>query len=101
MNTEQIKTVARAKYLHSLAKQNLRERYQSRLIVTLDGGSWRVTPELISFLSSVDDEQIVLIDLYENLCLVDRQRLLELSKTTYSTVMMEWYQDNERINRQR
>jgi hypothetical protein len=101
MNTEQIKTVARVKYLHSLAKQNLKERYQSRLIVTLDGGSWRITPELIAFLSSVEDEQIVLIDIYENLCLVNRLKLLDLSRQTYSTVMMEWYHDNERINRQR
>jgi hypothetical protein len=101
MNTEQIKQTSRAKYLHSLARQNLREKYQARLLVTMNGGTWRVTPELIAFLSSVDDKQVVLIDIYENPCLVDRLQLLEQSRTVYSTIMMEWYDDNEKINRQR
>lgn len=101
MNVEQIKKTSKAKYLHHLAKLNLRERYQSRLLVTLAGGSWRVTPELISFLSSVDDEQVVLIDMYDNLCRVDRVKLLDRCTETYRTVMSDWYEDNEKINRQR
>lgn len=101
MNVEQIKKVSKTKYLHHLARLNLQERYQSRLIVTMNGGSWRVTTEIISFLNSMTDQQIVLIDMYENPCKVDRIQLLEQCLTTYREVMMEWYTENEKINQQR
>jgi hypothetical protein len=101
MNVEQIKKTSKTKYLHHLARLNLHERYQAKLLVTLGGGSWRVTPELISFLSSVDDEQVVLIDLYDNPCRVDRAKLLAQCTETYRTVMNDWYEANELINQQR
>jgi hypothetical protein len=101
MNVEQIKKTSKTKYLHHLARLNLREQYQARLLVTLGGGSWRVTPELISFLSSVDDERVVLIDLYDNPCRVDRVELLNKCTETYRTVMNDWYEASELINQQR
>jgi hypothetical protein len=101
MNTDQIKTVSRARYHHALARLNLKEKYSSKLLLTVDGGTWKVTTELISFLNSVEDEQVILIDIYENLCSVDREKLLTLCRKTYTDVMTDWYRDSQQINNHR
>jgi hypothetical protein len=101
MNVEQIKQVSKTKYLHHIARLNLQERAHSKLLVTQNGGSWRVTQELISFLSVIDDEYVILIDIYDNPCRVERVKLLEQCKETYRTVMDQWFSDAEKINKQR
>ena len=101
MNVEQIKQVSKTKYLHHLARLNLQERAQSKLLATQDGGTWRVTHELISFLSVIEDEYVVLIDIYDNPCRVERAKLLVQCKETYCQVMNDWFDDAEKINKQR
>ena len=102
MNVEQIKQTSKTKYLHSLAKLAAKEKYQSRLVLISQGGSWRITPEFIGFLSVENlGEKIIIIDMYENPVLVDRNQLLTESTKLYADVMSEWLKDSEQINRQR
>lgn len=101
MNIDQIKKISKTKYLHSLARLNLKEKYLSELLVTIDGGTFSVTPQLIAFLSSTSDDSVILIDIYENICKTDRITLLTLCHERYNTVMNKWYLDNESINKQR
>lgn len=101
MNTEQIKTVSRAKYLHSLAKLNLKEKYQARLIVTLGDGSFRVTPELLSFLSTYGDQEVVLLDMYETPVRINAKQLFDQAKVIYDTVMTDWRDDYQKTMKQR
>jgi hypothetical protein len=101
MNVEQIKTVSRTKYLHSLAKLNLKEKYESRLIVTLGDGSFRVTPDLLSFLNLYKDSEVILLDMYENPVRVNAGQLFDLAKTVYDTVMTDWRDDFQTIMKQR
>ena len=101
MNTEEIKKISRAKYLHTLAKINLRERIEAKLIVTLGDGSWRVTPELLAFLSVYDKESVILMDMYDNPVRVNARELFDLAKHTYDTAMETWLRENDAIMKQR
>lgn len=101
MNVEQIKTVSRAKYLHSLAKINLKERYESRLIITMGDGSFRVTPELLTFLSLYGNSDVTLLDMYENPVRVNARQLFDGAKTLYDTVMIDWRDDFQTTMKQR
>jgi len=102
MNTDQIKRVARAKYLHSLAKEALKEKFESQLVIASQGGCWKVDHRLISFLS-VDalGDEIVMLDTYENPVKVDRKKLLNECIDVYTLVMTEWLADSAKINSER
>jgi hypothetical protein len=62
---------------------------------------WDITPELISFLSSMTGKTIVLTDSYDKPLSVDRKELLELVKQKYTEVMSEWVKENTELSRLR
>lgn len=102
MNTELIKKTSRTKYLHSLAKIANKENHQALLLVTLDGGTFRSSPELIAFLSIKSlGSTVILLDIYENPIKVDRVKLLDLCMTAYKSTMTSWLDSSEQINGQR
>lgn len=102
MNTEQIKTVLKTRFLHSLAKQNLKDKYESQLIITTQGGSWQVTSELISFLSIEQlGDTVVLFDFYENPILVNRSELLTNCIDVYTSVTESWLKETQEMKKQR
>jgi hypothetical protein len=102
MNIELIKQTSRAKYLHSLAKLSNKENHESQLLVTLNGGTFRSSPEIISFLSlSEMGDTVVLLDIYENPIKVNRLDLLEQCIQSYKNTMASWHAVSEQINQQR
>ena len=102
MNTETIKHTSRAKYLHSLAKLTAKENHTAQLLITAHGGTFRVTPELITFLSieQLGDTTVVL-DIFENPIEVNRESLLKDAITLYNTVMQSWHATVTEINKKR
>ena len=102
MNTDLIKKTSRAKYLHSLAKISTKENHESLLLITLSGGIFRASPELIGFLSVENmGDVVVLLDIYENPISVNRLELLSLCISTYKLAMNSWFDTVEKINSQR
>lgn len=102
MNIELIKKISRTKYLHSLAKISSKENHESQLLVPLAGGVFRVSPELIGFLSvEFLGDTVILLDIYENPINVNRLELLSLCISTYKTTMHSWLETTEKINNQR
>lgn len=102
MNTEQIKRAAKVKYLHTLAKETAKEKFESQLVITSQGGCWQVNQQLISFLSITKlGDQVVMLDVYENPVRVDRKKLLAECIDIYTTVMDAWLADYEEISSQR
>jgi hypothetical protein len=102
MDAEQIRTISKAKYNHAVAKLALSEKYSSKLLLTHNGGTWTITPELIAFLS-VDQlgNSVILSDNYNNLIEVDRVTLLNTAVSCYNTVSQQWYSEQQSILRQR
>jgi len=102
MNIELIKQTSKTKYLHSLAKIANKEHHESLLLVTISGGTFRSSPELISFLDIESmGNTVILLDIYDNPISVDRIQLLELCITSYKTTMNSWLKCSEQINGQR
>jgi hypothetical protein len=93
MDTKTLISEAKARFSHNSAKAYLKDKYDSKLIVAEQGGLWRADQETISFLNSMDDNFIVMIDSFNNPVQVNRDKLLEVLKDTYNTVMLEWYKE--------
>jgi hypothetical protein len=91
MDTTQLISDAKARFAHNSAKAYLKDKYQSKLIVAEQGGFWTVTPDLISFLHSLKEPNVVIIDNFGNPVKVERRNLLIKLTETYNTVMNEWY----------
>jgi hypothetical protein len=93
MDTKTLISEAKARFSHNSAKAYLKDKYDSKLIVADQGGLWRADQETISFLNSMSDNHIVMIDTFGNPVQVNRDRLLELLRDTYNNVMLEWYKE--------
>ena len=101
MDTTELIKEAKARFNHNSAKTYLKSKYQSKLIVADQGGLWSTTPDLISFLSSIQDVNIVLLDSYGNPIKVDATKLLIKLKETYLTVMEQWHTEFSSLEKTR
>lgn len=93
MDTKLLITEAKARFSHNSAKSYLKEKYDSKLIVADQGGLWRADKETITFLNSMDDNFVVMIDTFHNPVQVKREDLLGTLKDTYNRVMLEWHKE--------
>jgi len=91
MDTKELINEAKARFNHNSAKAYLKSKYQSKLIVADQGGLWTATPELIGFLSSINNRYVVILDSYENPIRVDINKLQIKLTETYNIVMEQWH----------
>jgi hypothetical protein len=91
MDTKTLIADAKARFSHNSAKAYLKDKFDSKLIIADQGGLWKATPNLISFLNSMDAETIVLIDNFDNPVKVVRATLLANLKEVYTIAMSNWY----------
>lgn len=82
-------------------KQLLREKMLTDLHVPFENGLFKVTPELIAFLSVMTEDIIYLEDTYNNPIRINRCDLLELCKQHYQSVMNIWHNQFEELKRVR
>jgi hypothetical protein len=101
MDTKTLINEAKARFNHNSAKQQLKDKYQSKLIIADQGGLWEADTQLISFLNSMTTEKIVLTDKFNNLVEVNRMELLEKLSELYNTVMSEWYKESKELESKR
>ncbi len=101
MDTKTLINEAKARFNHNIAKTHLKDKYDGKLIVAEQGGLWKATPELISFLSAVDSEHVVLVDNFDNTVQVNRKQLLETLVNTYQNVMNQWHTEWKEIESKR
>ena len=93
MDTENLIKEAKARFSHNSAKAHLADKYKSKLSIAEQGGLWNITPELLSFLASLEQERVVIIDTFNNPVKVDRRELLVKLLTTYNSVMEQWHKE--------
>jgi len=101
MDTKLLISEAKARFNHNSAKAYLKDKYDSKFIVAEQGGLWKASIQLITFLSSIDDEWVILIDNFENPVKVQRKLLLDKIKDTYSTVMEQWHSEWQELESKR
>jgi hypothetical protein len=101
MDTTILIAEAKARFNHNSAKAYLKDKYDSKLIVADQCGLWKADVQTISFLSTMDDNFIVLMDTFNNPVEVNRDKLLALLKETYNKVMLEWYKEWKELESKR
>jgi len=101
MDTNELINDLKIRFNHNSAKDYLKNKYESKLIVADQGGLWKATIEIISFLSTNNQEQIVLMDSFNNPVKVDRILLLNKLTNIYNQVTNEWYTEWSELERQR
>jgi hypothetical protein len=84
-----------AKLAHDLSvtKKNIKERLSNRLMLSHNGGVFRVSTDLFVLLTIFEDHELVLLDAYDVPVCVNRQELMSLAKQRYAEVMNEWLND--------
>jgi hypothetical protein len=101
MNTDQLVSHSRARFEHAAARRLLKEKYQAKLVFGHNGGMFRATPEMITFLSLYNNEKIVVQDLYENPIEINAKEVCELMKTRLQEQMNAWLVDYQEVNKNR
>lgn len=101
MDTKTLIAEAKARFNHNAAKAQLKDKYDGKFIVADQGGLWKATPEIITFLSSVDDNFVILIDNFDNPVQINRENLLQVLHDTYKKVMLDWYKEWKELESKR
>ena len=97
MDTKTLISEAKARFNHNSAKAQLKDKYDGKFIIAEQGGLWKASPEIISFLNAMDDSFVILIDNFNNPVQVNREQLLTVVKETYQRVMLDWYKEWKEI----
>lgn len=101
MDTKTLLIESKARFNHNSAKSYLKEKYSSKLLVAVQGGLWKATPELLGFLASSTDDLVVLIDHFENPVLVNRIELHDVLYKTYNDAMQLWFSEWKELENKR
>jgi hypothetical protein len=101
MDTDKLVAHSRARFDHAAAKRTLKEKYEAQMIIGHEGGMFKSSPDMITFLTLSGDKEIVVLDMYENPIKVDALYLLDLMRFNYETTMEKWYKEFEELNRKR
>lgn len=101
MDTKTLISEAKARFNHNSAKAYLKEKYATRLIVAEQGGLWKADLQTINFLNSSKTTKVILIDTFENPVEVNRKELLTKLAETYETVMQDWLNEWDELEKKR
>jgi hypothetical protein len=102
MDTDALIAHARARFDHVAAKRLLKEKYQARMVFGYCGGLWRAGPELLAMLQSVPiEDDVVLLDLYENPVKVSPLELQHLALERWQEQMNAWLVEYDELSKKR
>ena len=80
-------------------KRILREKIQTDLYMTHNGGMFKIAPELLAFIKTWPVDELYLEDVYENPIKIERQTFLITAQQHYQTVMNTWHQEYENLKK--
>lgn len=101
MDTNNLIAHARARFDHEAARRTLKEKYQAKLTFAYNGGMWRASPEMITFLSLYGEEEVVVPDLYENPIKVYASLLCHVMKARWQEQTNAWQIEFEELSNKR
>lgn len=77
----------------------LKEKIQTDLHMVYENGLFKITPELLAFVSTWPTDYLYLEDTYQNPIEIDRQVFLVKARQHYQQVMEIWHQQHEELKR--
>lgn len=80
-------------------KKLLKEKIEADLHLSHSNGLFKITPELIAFVSCWDQEILYLKDIYDNPIELNRSEFLYSIKEHYQRIMNEWHQQYHEIKK--
>ncbi len=102
MNTDDLVAHARARFDHVAARRVLKEKYSARMLFAYRGGMWRAGPELLTVLHACPvEDDIVILDIYENPVCVDPGELQRLAHDRWQEQMNAWLVEHDQISQRR
>ena len=101
MDTNNLVKQARSRFDHAAANRVLKEKYEARMIFAHAGGMFKSTPETITFLSLYNNEDIVLLDLYDNPVKVNATDLKDEMQKRWYEQMNAWLAEWSDLRKQR
>lgn len=102
MNTENLIAHARARFDHVAARRVLKEKYMAKMMFAYNGGMWQAGPELLILLQSIPvEDDVVLLDLYENPIKINPNELRYLALGRWQEQMNAWQVEYEEQSKKR
>jgi len=101
MNVENLLVESKIRFDFISQKNQLKEKYQSKMIFADQGGLWVSSLNFISELNGIDEETIILLDNYENPIKVNRKQLLDKAKENYNNIITQWYEEHSLLKNNR
>jgi len=99
MDISELKQLADAAFDHALYRKQLRERIQAELVMTVNGGMFKITPELLAFVQTWPVDELYLEDVHGNPIKLEKQTFLIRAQQHYQTVMNAWHIEFEQSKR--
>jgi hypothetical protein len=101
MDTNDLVLQARSRFDHAAARRVLKEKYEAKMLFAHAGGMFKSTPEMITFLSLYNNEDIVLVDLYHNPVKVNAADLKDEMQKRWCEQMNAWLVEWAELQKQR
>lgn len=101
MNTNELVNQARSRFDHATARKVLKEKYEAKMLFAYNGGMFKSTPEMITFLSLYTGQEIVLLDLYDNPVKVNADYLKDEMQKRWYEQMNAWLVEYTELSKQR
>jgi hypothetical protein len=102
MDTNALVAHARARFDHVAAKRLLKEKYQARMVFGYNSGLFRAGPELLTLLHACPvEDNIVVLDLYENPVKVNPLELQHLAQDRWQEQMNAWLVEYDQLSKKR
>ncbi len=80
-------------------KRILKEKITTDLHLPYNNGLFKITPELLAFVTTWPDEILYIEDTYENPIEINREEFTNLARQHYQAVMNTWHQQHEELKR--
>jgi hypothetical protein len=84
---------------YQINKKILREKVQTDLHMTHNGGMFKITPELLAFVQTWPTEFLYLEDAYQNPIELDKQLFLATAQQHYYKVMNYWHEEHAALRK--
>jgi hypothetical protein len=86
---------------YQVNKRILREKIQTDLHFTYNGGLFKVTPEILAFIATWPHDVLYLEDTYQNPIEIQRGEFYNTASEHYRRVMNTWHQQHAELRKLR
>ncbi len=100
MDTNNLIADIKLRFNHYESKKYLEEKYLNQLIFADQGGIWKITPELLSFLKHCT-EPTIMLDIHNKPVKIDSQNLYSKLEQHYRDVTTRWHAEYSELSKNR